>query len=259
MSISLPAEDHATVGRFLRPRPVVAPRLRLFCFPYAGGSATAYHPWPTALPADIELVAVQYPGRATRMREAPCTRMEALLDDIERGIVGQLDRPYAFFGHSMGATVAHELTRRLLAGSRPPPRQLFISGRSAPQLPSRRAAIHALPEAEFIASMRDFNGTPAEIFEHRELMEMMLPIIRADFQVLETWSYEDRGAIDIPLSVFGGIADPGVPIENLDAWACCTTARFKRHMFPGDHFFLQQHYPAMLNIIARTLDQSQDQ
>ncbi|QAU34549.1 thioesterase [Janthinobacterium sp. 17J80-10] len=252
MSPALPV-DNQTAGRFLRPRAVAAPRMRLFCFPYAGGSATVYHQWPTALPADIELVAVQYPGRATRMREAPCTSMATLLDDIESGIIGQLDRPYAMFGHSMGATVAHELSRRLIAAHRPAPRQLFLSGRSAPQLPSRRADIHALPEAEFIAAMRDFNGTPAEILDHRELMDMMLPIIRADFQVLETWPYAERDPIDIPVSVFGGIADPGVPIENLDAWASCTTGRFKRHMFPGDHFFLQQHYPAMLNIIVRAL------
>ncbi|RJG00931.1 thioesterase II family protein [Noviherbaspirillum sedimenti] len=239
---------------FLRPRPVAAPRLRLFCFPYAGGSATLYHQWPSALPADIELVAVQYPGRATRMREAPCTRLQALLDDIEAGILPQLDRPYAFFGHSMGATVAHELTRRLLAANRPLPKHLFLSGRSAPQLAPRKAPIHALPHAEFIAAMRGLNGTPAEILAHRELMEMLVPIIRADFEVLETWQYEPTAPHTIPLSVFGGIADAAVPLENLDAWADCTTARFKRHMFPGDHFFLQQHYPAMLNIVVRALE-----
>lgn len=253
MSLPLLPGDRAAQN-FLRPRPVAAPRLRLFCFPYAGGSATVYHQWPAALPADIELVAVQYPGRATRMREAPCTRLQALLDDIEAGILPQLDRPYAFFGHSMGATVAHELARRLLAANRPLPKHLFLSGRSAPQLAPCKAPIHALPHAEFIAAMRELNGTPAEILEHRELMEMLAPIIRADFEVLETWQYEPTAPSAIPVSVFGGIADAAVPLENLDAWASCTTARFKRHMFPGDHFFLQQHYPAMLNIVVRALE-----
>lgn len=254
MSLSFPATAGTPLAhRFLCPRPVAAPRLRLFCFPYAGGSATAYHAWPAALPADIELVAVQYPGRATRMREAPCTRMAALLEDLEAGLLPLLEHPFAFFGHSMGATVAHELTRRLLAANRPAPQHLFLSGRSAPQLPSCKAPMHALPQDAFIAAMRDFNGTPAEVLEHRELMEMMLPVIRADFEVLETWDYKAGVPIHIPVSVFGGLADSGVPLENLDAWASCTTARFKRHMFPGDHFFLQQHYPAMLNIIARAL------
>lgn len=239
--------------RFVRPRPVAAPRLRLFCFPYAGGSAAAYHQWPSALPADIEVVAAQYPGRATRMREAPCTRLEALLDDMETGIAPLLDRPFAFFGHSMGATVAHELTRRLLAAGSALPRHLFLSGRSAPQLAPRRTPIHALPHEEFIATLRDFSGTPAEILEHRELMEMMVPMIRADFEALETWKYQASAALPIPVSAFGGIADEAVPMENLDAWSVCTSERFKRHMFPGGHFFLQQHYPAMLNIVARAL------
>jgi medium-chain acyl-[acyl-carrier-protein] hydrolase len=238
---------------FLRPKLVANPRLRLFCFPYAGGSAAIYHQWPACIPADIELVAVQYPGRATRLREPPCKRLNLLLDDIGQAIPSLLDRPFAFFGHSMGATVAFELIRRLQAAQQPLPQHLFVSGRSAPQLPPVKRPIHNLPDNEFFDAMREFNGTPSEILEHQELMEMMLPIIRADFQTLETWEYQPSPPFDIPVSVFGGIGDNGVPLENLDAWASCTTARMKRHMFPGDHFFLHQHYPAMLNIISRAI------
>lgn len=239
--------------RLLRPRPLSQPRMRLFCFPYAGGSAAIFHQWPTRLAADIELVSIQYPGRATRMREAPCTRLADLLQDAEQAILGLTDRPFAFFGHSMGATVAFELTRRLRAANHPLPTQLFLSGRSAPQLPPRKPPIHALPDDAFIAAMRDLNGTPGEVLEHRELMEMMLPVIRADFEALETWTFEPSAPLDVPLSVFGGIADDAVPLENLDAWNTCITGKFKRHMFPGDHFFLHQQYPAMLNIINRAL------
>lgn len=238
---------------FSRPRPVSNPRLRLFCFPYAGGSATVYHQWAAAVPADIELLPVQYPGRATRLNEAPCTALVPLLDDIEQAILSLLDRPFAFFGHSMGATVAFELSRRLHAAGKPVPVHLFLSGRNAPQLPATRQPIHALPENEFIDAMRNMNGTPAEILEHRELMEMMMPIIRADFQTLETWQHQTEPLIDIPMSVFGGIADDAVPLENLDAWSACTSGKMKRHVFPGDHFFLHQQYPAMLNIITRAL------
>lgn len=188
------------------------------------------------------------------MREEPCRRLDALLADIATAMPSMLDRPYAFFGHSMGATVAFELTRRLLAAKLPAPRHLFLSGRGAPQLPPRRAPIHALPHDEFIDTLRKFSGTPAEVLAHTELMEMMVPILRADFETLETWQYEAGEAIDIPVSVFGGLADEAAPMENLDGWASCTTARFKRHMFPGGHFFLQQHYPAMLNIVARALE-----
>lgn len=238
---------------FLRPKPLAQPRLRLFCFPYAGGSATVYHSWPASLPNDIELLAAQYPGRATRLREAPCLRLDAILDDLEQSIAALLDRPYAFFGHSMGATIAFELARRLQASSKPLPKHLFLSGRSAPQLPPVKQAIHALDEAEFMAAMREMNGTPAEILEHRELMEMMLPILRADFQALETWEYRSSAPLAIPVSVFGGIGDDGVPMENLDAWSAVTTGKFKRHMFPGDHFFLNHHHSAMLNIVSRAL------
>ncbi len=242
-----------TSACFLRPRPVTNPRLRLFCFPYAGGSAALYHQWPAGIPADVELLSIQYPGRATRLREAPCKQLDLLLDDIEPTITPLLDRPFAFFGHSMGASVAFELTRRLLAANKPSPKHLFLSGRSAPQLPSVKPQIHNLPEEAFINAMRDMNGTPSEILEHRELMEMMMPIIRADFQVLETWPYQSSPPFDIPVSVFGGIGDDGVPLENLDAWASCTTGRFKRHMFPGDHFFLHQQHTAMLNIVSRAI------
>lgn len=239
---------------FIRPRAATVPRMWLICFPYAGGAATAYHHWPSMLPADVELIAVQYPGRATRMREAPCHRLEDLLADVEKAMGILLDRPYAFFGHSMGATVAYELTRRLLASGGPGPRQLFLSGRSAPQLPPRRLPIHALPHEQFIDTLREFSGTPAEVLEHRELMEMMVPIMRADFEALETWKHEATPPFDIPVSVFGGLSDEAVPMESLDAWSTCTTGRFKRHMFPGRHFFLQQHANAMLNIVARALD-----
>jgi medium-chain acyl-[acyl-carrier-protein] hydrolase len=164
-----------------------------------------------------------------------------------------LDKPFAFFGHSMGATVSYELTRRLQANQKPLPMHLFLSGRSAPHLPVVKPPVHHLPDQEFLESMRDLNGTPTELLAHIELMEMMLPVIRADFQMLETWKYQASSPLNIPVSVFGGLADDGVPLENLDAWAACTTGKMKRHIFPGDHFFLHQQYPAMLNIINRAL------
>ncbi|MGZ3253004.1 MAG: thioesterase II family protein [Burkholderiaceae bacterium] len=245
--------QNASALCFIRPKPVVNPRLRLFCFPYAGGSAAIYHQWPTCAPADTEILAVQYPGRATRLRQAPLKDLNLLLDDIEKAIIPLLDRPFAFFGHSMGATVAYELTRRLHATQKALPIQLFLSGRSAPHLPTLKPQVHNLPDKEFLESMRDLNGTPTELLEHNELMEIMLPIIRADFQMLETWQHQASPPLELPISVFGGLSDDGVPLENLDAWSVCTTGKMKRHMFPGDHFFLHQQYPSMLNIINRAL------
>lgn len=251
MTISPSSQNNSQT--FLRPKPVTRPRLRLFCFPYAGGSASVYHAWPGLLAADIELLAVQYPGRATRLRDAPCRRLGALLDDIEASISAWSDAPFAFFGHSMGATVAFELTRRLQQAGKSQPRYLFLSGRSAPQLPPVKKAIHALPDSEFLQALRGMNGTPAELLEHQELMEMLLPILRADFEALETWEYRAREPLDVPVSVFGGLADDSVPLENLDAWSAITTGKFKRHVFPGDHFFLNHQHAAMLSLISRAL------
>lgn len=250
---TIPALQDKPNACFLRPRPVNDPRLRLFCFPYAGGSAAIYHQWPARLPTDIELLAVQYPGRASRLREPPCTHLDVLLDGIEQAIGPLLGMPFAFFGHSMGASVAFELTRRLHAAQRPLPTQLFLSGRTAPQCTSLKPPIHLLPDEQFIEALRTLNGTPAELLEHRELMEMMLPTLRADFQLLETWEYRATAPFDIPISVFGGLDDHSVPTESLDAWAGCTTRKLKRHLFPGDHFFLHQQHPGMLNIIGRAI------
>jgi len=238
---------------FLRPRPISVPRLRLFCFPYAGGSAAIYHQWPTGLPTDIELVAVQYPGRATRLRESAHTKLDDLLDELQTALRPLQDRPFAFFGHSMGTSVAYELTRRLQAAQSTLPKHLFLSGRSAPHLPPKRAAIHALAHEDFVQALRTLNGTPAELLAHQEIMDMMLPTLRADFQVLETWQYQPSAPLDIPISVFGGLEDQGVPTQDLDAWAQCTTHKLKRHLFPGGHFFLNQQASGMLNIISRAL------
>jgi medium-chain acyl-[acyl-carrier-protein] hydrolase len=250
------AMQNKTSACFLRPKPVIDPRARLFCFPYAGGSAAIYHQWPAHLPTDVELLAIQYPGRASRLREPPCTQLDVLLDEIEQGIAPLFERPFAFFGHSMGASVAFELTRRMVAADKPLPQQLFLSGRTAPQLAQETLPIHALPEREFIDALRTLNGTPTELLEHSELMEMMLPTLRADFQSLETWEYRATAPLNIPISVFGGIEDKSVPIEKLEAWADCTTHKLKRHLFPGDHFFLHQQSLGMLNIIGRALGNS---
>lgn len=239
---------------FLRPKPVSNPRMRLVCFPYAGGAASVFHQWPQGLPNDVELIAVQYPGRATRMRETPIPQLSLLLDDIEAALPPMFDCPIAFFGHSMGATVAYELTQRLQAANRPLPKHLFVSGRIAPQLPPAKAPIHHLPQSEFLAALAKLDGTPAEVLEHQELMDILLPIIRADFTSLETWTYQESAPLSIPVSAFGGLNDEWVPLEGLDAWSVCTTGKFKRHVFPGGHFFLHRQQAAMLSIIVRALN-----
>ncbi len=224
---------------FAKPRPRA--RLRLFCFPFAGGGATAYRQWSDQLPETIEVMPVELPGRASRFQEKPFRRLDPLLDGLVEGLTPELDRPFAFFGHSMGALIGFELARRLRKGGLPSPQWLFVSARRAPQLPPTDDDIYYdLPEAEFIAKLRELNGTPEEVLAHPELMQMMLPLLRADFELNETLSYREEAALDCPISAFGGLADVEVPREDLESWGVHSNSGFKLRMLEGDHFFLGQ-------------------
>ena len=193
------------LGRWLRiPRPRRDPRLRLICFSYAGGNAATYHAWSDHLPSTIEVCGVQLPGRAERFAEPPFTRMSALLAALEPLLNPWLrGRPFAFFGHSLGALLAFELTRRLRRHQGPQPLCLFASGCPAPQLRDPEPS-HALSQAEFLERLRQMNGMPEEVLAHEELLEMVLPTVQADYELEETREYLDEEPLDIPITVLGG-------------------------------------------------------
>jgi medium-chain acyl-[acyl-carrier-protein] hydrolase len=161
------------------------------------------------------------------------------------------DLPFAFFGHSMGAAVAYEAARRCAADGRPP-RHLFVSGRRAPQLPADWPVTYDLPDAEFVEYLRSLNGTPAEVFDHPELLELMLPLLRADFSVVETYRYLPGPALDCPVTAFGGAGDVEVGRAEVEAWAAQTTAAFAARVVPGDHFFLND--PQARALMLRVID-----
>jgi medium-chain acyl-[acyl-carrier-protein] hydrolase len=228
-------------------------KLKLFCFPYAGGNSQTYRVWPFKLPETIEVQAVNLPGRGTRLREAPFTRLTPLVHEIAEAIVPELDKPFAFFGHSMGALIAFELTHQLRKQNHLSPVHLIVSGRSAPQIPDTDPQTHDLPEKEFMEELRRLNGTPAEALEHPELMQLMLPILRADFAICETYTYEDRSVLDCPIAALGGLDDANVPREELTAWRERTTGAFTMRMFPGDHFYLHTAQLPLLETITTLL------
>lgn len=235
----------------LKPNPQAD--LRLFCFPYAGGSSFIFRSWSDFLPPSVEVCAIELPGRGRQMKLPPFDKMEPLVDAIASIIHPYLDKPFAFFGHSMGGLISFELARLLRKKSGILPVHLFISGRRAPQILRTDAPIHNLPEAEFIEELRHLNGTPPAVLENAELMQLFLPVLRADFAVLETYIYASEPPLECPITVFGGLQDSEVGRDELQAWQEQTKAIFNLHMFPGDHFFLNSVQHLLLEKLAKYL------
>lgn len=227
------------------------PRLRLFCFPYAGASALIYRTWQTGLPSDVEVCPVQLPGRGARSMEPPFKQLSPLVETISRALAPLLDKPFALFGHSLGALISFELARKIRRDYGVNPVHLFVSAGRAPQIPQQGSPIHNLPRDEFLAELRRLAGTPAELLAHREFMEIVLPLLRADFSVYETYEYSSEPVLDCPISAFGGLQDRRVSNVDLEAWHVQTKASFSLQMFPGDHFFLK--HPLLLRALAREL------
>jgi len=228
-------------------------RLRLFCFPHAGGGASQFRLWGEKLPAFVEVYPVQLPGREERMGEPPFTQLSALLPFLSEAIAPYLDKPFAFFGHSMGALISFELARYHRQCNLPMPQQLFVSAHRAPQLPRRHDRVHLLPHTELARAVDSLAGTPDELLNNAEAMQVFLPLLRADFTLCETYSYTDEEPLASSLSAFGGDMDDSVSYQELDAWRLQTTGTFKLQMFPGNHFYLQKMEMSALQRISQIL------
>ncbi len=228
-------------------------RLRLFCFPYAGGAASVFSMWPGNLPPEVEVCPVQFPGRENRLSESPFTQLKPLVLALAQAIRSYLDKPFAFFGHSLGAVIGFELARQLRRENGPGPLHLFVSGSPAPQLPRRHPAIHQLPEEGFIKELGRINGTPEAVLHNVELMQLFLPVLRADFAMYETYHYAVDGLLDCSLAAFGGLEDSEVSRRDIEAWQDQTCGAFKLRMFPGDHFFLRSARTPLLRAISQDL------
>ncbi len=238
---------------FSQYKPKTHAEVRLFCLPYAGGTALIYRKWPEILPPTIDVCALQPPGRGNRIIEPAFNRIEDLVKALVEVMRPYLDKPFALFGHSMGALISFELARCLRREVNLTPQQLFFSGHRAPQLPDPDPPTYNLPEKEFLAELRRLNGTPPEALENSELMQLMIPLLRADFALCQTYIYTIDAPFSCPISVFGGLQDIDVSRANLEAWRTQTTSNFSLHMFPGDHFYLHQAQPTLLQLIAQQL------
>jgi medium-chain acyl-[acyl-carrier-protein] hydrolase len=243
----------ASVERWLwRPLPRPGARLLLLCFPYAGGGPPAFHRWAEALPAGVELLAVRLPGRHTRIGERPYDDWDTVLDRLCQVVNAALDRPFALFGHSLGAMIAYELTRRLVAGAGATPRRLLLAGCRAPDVPLLLPAIHQMPDAEFTRNLSLVAGTPPEVLANRRMMTLVRPLMRADLTLAETWPPVAPTPVPVPATAFAGRDDTIAPTWSVRRWSRFV-GPFTIHVLAGDHFFVCSAGGAFLEILAAEL------
>lgn len=236
-----------------RPHRTERGSVQLICLPPAGAGASRYREWPAHLPDHVKVVPLALPGRESRFHEAAIDSMDRLVDQLLREVSSHVERPFAFFGHSMGALLAFELIRRLRPLGFEPVR-FFAAGCGAPHLARIGPDRHTLPDHEFMTSVQELNGIPAEVLQHPDYVELVLPTLRSDFTLVETYVFRPRRALRCPVSAFGGLRDPEVGRGDLDAWSHHTTGRFTVHVLPGDHFFVDSSRKDLLGLVARELD-----
>jgi surfactin synthase thioesterase subunit len=234
--------------------PIVESKLKLFCFPFAGGGASSLRSWAQLVAAEIQVCLVQYPGKEARIRETPFRQVSMLADSAREGLLPYLRPPFAFFGYSMGAIVAFEVARRLRRAGHPGPELLIVGASPAPHCKRRETIKFNLPESEFIKELKELAGTPDEVLENVELIRLFLPAIRADFEAIETYQYDGQHEpLDCPIVAIGGSHDPDIDAAMVGEWRAHTRGEFTRHMVPGSHFFLIEAAPVVAGFAMRHL------
>lgn len=229
-------------------------RLRLLCLPYAGGSASAFRNWGAALPEGIEICPVELAGRGSRFQEAPCRDLGRLVRDLLNELRPLLDVPFAIFGHSMGALITYQLALGLRKHNLPGPVQLFLSGRRAPHLTSSVRSFHNATDPELLGYLQTLNGIPEVILKSTDLLSMILPVFRADLEMINTYTHQNELPLDCPICALAGIEDPSTTIEEVQAWRAHTApSKFSFYLLPGDHFFLKR--PEFMRTMCGRLEQ----
>ncbi|MCP5108638.1 MAG: thioesterase [bacterium] len=229
----------------------------LFCFPYAGGSAAVFNKWRHYLEPRIQLHAVELAGRGRRIYDPLYRTMEEAVDDVYKQINDQLNKvPYAFFGHSLGGIIAYELAQKLRGRKHPQPVHVFFAGRGAPHVPGEdEKMFHQLPEDAFKKEISELGGTPGEFFQHPELIDVLLPMLKSDFKIAETYKYggkENTKPLDYDISVLIG-KDEEISAPQVHGWREHTTGICTIHYFPGEHFFINEETGRIVKRVNRTL------
>ncbi|NEP09470.1 MAG: thioesterase [Symploca sp. SIO2C1] len=235
------------------PQPNPQANLRLFCLPYAGGGASIFHLWHRELPSNVELCPIELPGRENRIKEKPIDNLEILTEKLVEVLLQHLDKPFALFGHSMGALIVYELARKLQQKN-VSPAYLFVSGRQAPNEPEFYPPFYFLPDAEFIERLtKIYPNIPDAVLKEEELMQLFLPVLRADMTLAQTYSSSQVEPLDCPIFALGSLEDEEASYERLVSWREYTRSSFSVQTFPGGHFYLNENRQPLLQFISQTL------
>jgi len=239
---------------FVCPQANPEAELRLFLFPYAGAGPAVFRKWAAGFPGHIETWIAHYPGRGSRHNEPPIKQITTLAEKLSEAMGPLADKPFAFFGYSLGALVAFELTRHLRRNNLPQPATLFVSACGAPHTPDPHPPIHELPDSKFLDLLQQLNGIPSELSHQPEAMQLLLPLLRADFQAVERYTYAPgEPPLNCPIVAFGGLEDVRVNRERLEDWCLHTNSDFKSQYFSGDHFFIHTAGETMITSITAEL------
>jgi medium-chain acyl-[acyl-carrier-protein] hydrolase len=245
--MSRPKDDARWLKRFRR---TGSGEVRLFCFHHAGGTASMYRHWQHLLPPPIEPVAVQLPGRGDRITEPPFHDMTSLVDALVEVLRPALDRPFACYGLSMGARVAWVLTHALRERGMPIPVALYLASTAAPECAEGRDDWR---DDDVLAYLRDMGATPPEVFAEPELLAALLPTLRADLTLVDTFRFHPETPLDVPIRAFAGIDDIEGPPERMRGWGKETRAAFRLDLIPGGHFFDDRNQRRVIEIITDDL------
>jgi medium-chain acyl-[acyl-carrier-protein] hydrolase len=232
--------------------------IRLFCFHYGGGSASVFRKWLKDLTPIAELIAIQLPGREDRFNEPLIYDVSHVVDKLCSDMGDYLNKPFVFFGHSVGALIAFEFARLLRKKGMQQPKHFIVSGARAPQRPIERKLIHNLPDSQFIEELKKYNGISPDVIEDKELINLFLPVIRADFSISETYKYAGEIPFDYPLTALSGVNDNTFEFSSLLGWKKQTTNIFIHYSLPGDHFFIKSSYNKVIQIVNQILNKEND-
>lgn len=229
-----------------------AEKVNLICIPFSGGSFYSYNRFQSYLDDFINLVPLELPGRGKRYKEPLLTNIHDMVNDIFNQVKRLLDKPYAVYGHSLGAILGYLMVKNIVKENMPVPLHLFFSGRQAPSIQNKERNIHLLPKKAFIDKLIEYGGMPDELLKEKELLDFFEPIIRADFKAYETYKYEPDEPLDILLTVIIG-ADENITVQEAMEWQGITKRKILLRTFPGGHFFIFHHLPDMARIFSESL------